>query len=194
MGTLKSTRVFGACATVVAVSAATNNLVQADTPPDDRNHGIRENTPSVSNYYGGLANAGTQYAAAALVNQTDWQSGEIFVVSPTGVGYEVQTSVTYSATPANGGYAQCVALLPLGRCDAWNVVYQSMYWNSTKRVSTNFWRALACHEITHTVGVGERSTNDCLNGNYMAANYDTYNGRNPVGNYDVINVVYKNTV
>lgn len=161
--------------------------------PDDHAHPVLGVSPYSTNPFRDLANIASGNGAQVIADYTNWSTSEIYSGSWYTTPSPDVTTLISTASSGAGGWATCVAGTG-NSCDRWEVTYRPAYWTSTQQASTNFWRALGCHEVTHTVGVAERSYADCLNANYFAANYNLTAARTPSyqANVDEINAVYKN--
>ncbi len=184
---------------VAAGTVAVASTAMSATPaaswwwPLDRSHPVLLVGSGVA--FSGQANLGTSNGVAAIVGDTDW--GPLDISTPSAVygSYEVLTVVNTTASPTNAGGTLClVGDASTNRCSQFRVTYYPYYVGSTTRGDDNFWRVLGCHELVHTVGVAERSNNDCVNSGWAIANRSAYDARHPTYSVGEINNIYKNTV
>lgn len=180
----------------VAVASGLNvPVVSAEPPPPGHRSHVVMLTGSSNTYpsYVASANLATNYAVTTIASDTAWQATDIYSLSyGSPVPSAVKTGLAYSSTA--GGWAMCDVPGSGGRCNHYAVYYNPDYWQSTQLLSDNFWRALGCHEIIHTVGVGERSASSCLYGYYFSNNYNLSTARHPNSTEIVqINGIYATT-
>jgi hypothetical protein len=180
-------------ASIVAGSIGAAALLAASaTPadaywPDDRSHPVRT-IDSFYSYYA-IANQGAASALSNIRTNTVWLGSELYLTS-SGASVRDVNQYTDSSVPGYGASTQCIVVNGSGNCDMWTVIYFPNAFSSTQRASQNFWTALACEEITHTLGIGERTQWDCLNSNYWQSNYNNSTARSPWANALDVNYVH----
>jgi hypothetical protein len=115
----------------------------------------------------------TSYGITNLRSHTYWWTNATYAGTQGGSDVNASIDVYISS----GGGTNCDTFNGAGRCAHWTVKFNPYYWTPGARANYDFWDALGCHEIVHTVGVPDPAAgqlkDSCLNGNFIGFQYAT---------------------
>jgi len=188
-GTLAVAAAAGYGYSIVSPAGATN--------PDSRTHPVGAHSSGQSpDVWASKHNTGSSWATTNVLNaKTSWGSGAVY----QGYGTASPETTTWVASGASlGGVAICNNIDRATGCTSWTVNYYPSYWSSAETSSDSFWKGLACHEVVHTVGVGERTGATCLDANWINGHWNDQGNLGTViypsdSNISEINAIWKNT-